>query len=95
MIYKVYSVFDIVTGEYLSPVLHKSDDEAIRSFDSSIQTSFARREGMLFSHKDDFELRYIADFDSEIGLLTPCSAGFVLLVRGSDFNYGKDFKCSD
>lgn len=87
MKYYVCSVFDKVSKTYTPPQFHQSESEAIRAFDSSIKMACARKDGYLFTHKDDFELFCLGGFDSDLGLFDFDDLEFdkpFLLIRGCD-----------
>lgn len=90
MQYLVCSVFDKVTGNYSRPELQVNKEEAIRAFESSIRMSIAQKQGLLFTHKDDYELWIIDSFDSEIGAFSSKNIDEFnnvkreMLIRGSD-----------
>lgn len=70
MKYLVCSIRDLATHEYKGLTLEPNEYSALRSFESSVLTSYNRNEGLLFSHPEDFELQVLGEFDSSSGDLT-------------------------
>lgn len=86
MIFNVYSIFDKVAREYLSPTLDVNHDTARRNFLSALLSA----QTIMNKFPSDYELYYIGDFDSEtsdISSITP-----VLVARGGELiaDYNKN-----
>lgn len=69
MIYKIYSLFDTVSGEYLAPSVEQSD--AI--FRRNLENAMTNKGSLLYTHAADFIGRCIGDFDSETGEIHTCA----------------------
>lgn len=82
MKFRVYSIRDRFTG-FMSPVLEQSDPVAMRNFRMACDLQKRDSSVMAFS-PGDFELCYIADFDSVAGVLTPVNP-IEVICRGTDF----------
>lgn len=67
----VCTIRDIGSHEYKSLTLEPTEYSALRSFESSVVSSCASKQGLLWSHPEDFELHVIAEFDSVSGELKP------------------------
>lgn len=81
MIYGVYSVRDIKTS-FSSPVLYENSEFARRGFLNAIYRDIEEYRRIGVSQADLF-LYCIGEFDTEIGLLTPCNPP-EYIASGSD-----------
>lgn len=83
MIFKVYSLYDTVSGEYLSPTVEQSD----AVFRRNLENAMSNKGSLLYTHAADFIGRCIGDFDSETGEIHPCPPVTVVncfSLRGDD-----------
>lgn len=78
----VTAVRDNTHQEYTCLATETSDIVAIRNFESSVYTSKAHEDGLLFTHPEDFTLWQIAEFDSDTGVLSPLPVP--VLLRKAD-----------
>ena len=78
MKYSVYAMRDLKSG-FLTPTVDQNDAMAARNFASSIQHS----EGVLFTHKSDFQLYRIGAYDTDLGVINPEDFP-VLVADGKD-----------
>lgn len=78
MKFNVYAMRDLKSG-FLTPTVDQNDAMAARNFASSIQ----RSEGVLFTHKSDFQLYRIGEFDTDLGVINPEDFP-VLVADGKD-----------
>lgn len=83
MKYFVVSIRDIGSHEYKGLTLEPTEYSALRGFESSVLSNVARKEGLLYSHPEDFELHVLGEFDSSNGQLEPVKC--YSLCRGDDF----------
>lgn len=79
MIQHVTLVHDNKTGEYSTPAFVNHLQEAIRNFEVGCKTS-----GSLLSMFPDFELRHVADFNTESAEFTPV-LDLTVLCSSKDF----------
>lgn len=84
MIYQVVSVRDAVHQEYQGLNLEMSEASAVRNFSSSVMSSNAKQEGLLYSHAKDFSLWKLAEFDSESGEIIMVQP--VRLIEGGEIH---------
>lgn len=69
MIIKLYCCYDVVAGE-AGPIFQaKNDGVALRQFQNLMN-----REGII---KEDYELRYLADYDTELCVIQRCKTRMV------------------
>lgn len=66
MILRMYAMRDRLTG-YMSPTVEQNDAVAVRNFRHALVTT----NSILRSSPADFDLCYIADYDSENGMVHP------------------------
>lgn len=78
MTLKVYAMRDLKTT-YMAPTVEQNDAQAARNFESAVQQS----NGVLFTHRSDFQLFRIGEYDTEKGKLIPEEIP-VLIVDGKD-----------
>lgn len=78
MKFNVYAMRDLKSG-FLTPAVDQNDAMAARNFASSIQCS----EGVLFTHKSDFQLYRIGAYDTDLGVINPEDFP-VLVADGKD-----------
>lgn len=83
MKFRMYSIRDRLTG-FMTPVLEQSDPVAMRNFRMACDAQKRDSSVIAFSPAD-FELCYIADFDSISGILD-CVSPIEIICRGSDFS---------
>ncbi|UPW41084.1 nonstructural protein [Sigmofec virus UA08Rod_5594] len=81
MIYRMYSIYDSIAREYGAPTLDHNDGTAVRNFAHLVRTSG----GTLSTHRRDYALYYIGDYDTEECTLLPKTPP-VLVVRGDDIS---------
>lgn len=79
MIYGVYVVRDI-KSTFLTPGFNVNDQVAIRSFAHAIQSS----NDVISTHKEDFELYKVGEYDNETGFVKTFDIR-ELLAEGKDF----------
>lgn len=77
----VVSVFDSAVGAYAPPIVVPSRGVAVRSFTDEVNRKDAGN--ALHNHADDFELRYLADFDESSGQFFAPEA-IQTICRGKD-----------
>lgn len=79
MIIRIYTIRDAKAECYLQPFTFRTDGEAIRAFDDSVQKPGTA----LHDHPEDFFLYKVASFNQETGIVEPMEP--VSLGCGSDF----------
>lgn len=79
MKYGVYVIRDI-KSTFMTPTVDINDNLAIRNFAHAV----TRSEGVINSHKQDFQLFKIAVYDNDTGYIEKFDA-IKLLAEGSDF----------
>lgn len=67
-----YAVEDTKSHSFSCPSFWRSPVDAVRNFESSCIAQSVAKEGLLFSHPDDFYFCVIGGFDTSSGVLTPC-----------------------
>lgn len=77
----ITSLFDSVAGRYLGLVPNDSCEAAIRAFKNEFSRAYGDTSSMLFTNYSDFDLYYLADFDTHTGVVTPVQP--VVLAKGS------------
>lgn len=75
---KVYAVKDKAVGAFMAPFFVRSPGEAMRSFVDAVND----KASPFFRHPQDFELYYIAEFDSNDGSIA--SAQVVRLATAQE-----------
>lgn len=75
----VYVVRD-VKSTFMTPTFDVNDNTAIRNFAHAVQTSGT----VISSHKQDFELYKVGEYDNETGFVEKLDVR-ELLCEGSDF----------
>lgn len=78
----VLAVFDSAIQAFGQPIFVPAIGAGVRSF--SDETNRSAPDNQFFAHPEDFELRYLADFDDETGLFTAPAEGARVLARGKD-----------
>lgn len=78
MIFNVYAMRDLRTG-FMQPTISQNDPQAARQFESAIEQSH----DILFTHRSDFQLFRIGQYDSDNGKLIPEEMP-VLIMDGKD-----------
>lgn len=78
MTVNLYAMRDL-KSDFMSPTVSVNDAVAMRSFESAIQSS----QHELFTHRNDFQLFRIGQYETETGLLIP-EALPVLICEGKD-----------
>ena len=76
---RIYTIRDSKAEAYLPPFTFRTDGEAIRAFDDSVQKPGTA----LHDHPEDFFLYKVASFDQDSGRVEPMAP--VSLGCGSDF----------
>lgn len=79
MIYGVYVVRD-VKSTFMTPTIDVNDSVAMRNFAHAIENSGS----VMTSHKEDFELYKVAEYNNETGLFKPFDVR-ELICEGVDF----------
>lgn len=77
---KLYSVHDMKAGYYSSPVVHRSNGEAIRAFETSCKDPNL----MLNKFPADFTLAILGTYDVDTGTIVPYDK-ITPLVNGADY----------
>lgn len=83
MKYLLTAIRDDVSHEFFEPTQQRDEATAVRAFSSQVMASCQRKEGLIWSHVDDFSLWSIAEYDSESGSIEPCTPE--LICRAADF----------
>lgn len=73
MVFGIYAIKDVYTG-YLNPTFEGNDSVARRNFEHAV----LRADSLLYSHPKDYDLYRIGMFDSETGVITPCTAELIV-----------------
>lgn len=79
MIFGVYVVRDI-KSTFMTPAFSINDQVAVRNFAHAVTTS----QDVIHSHKEDFELYKVGEYDNETGFITRFEVKD-LLCEGKDF----------
>lgn len=74
MILRAYSIRDVHSG-FSTPTFEYNDAIAIRQFQNAVQTTT----GVLKSHKSDFSLYYVGEFDTDTSKLSSLPVPQILL----------------
>lgn len=78
MKFGMYAIRDVLSG-FMTPVLESNDAVAMRNFRMATDTN----SGLMHYRPSDFALYHIADFDAELGVLTPIVPPVVVCNGGS------------
>lgn len=78
----VLAVFDSAIQAFGQPIFVPAIGAGVRSF--SDETNRAAADNQFYAHPEDFELRYLADFDDETGVFSTPAEGTRVLARGKD-----------
>ena len=76
---RVFSVYDKVLGEYMTPFFAKNVGLALRSFQDLVRDN----RSVVAQHPADFVLYQIGTFDGTSGALSPCEPQHV--ANATDF----------
>lgn len=77
MKFGIYCIQDL-KSTYMTPTVDQSDATAIRNFDHAVRNAGS----ILTSHKDDFRLMKLGEFDSDSGEIVPSLPSIV--IEGKD-----------
>lgn len=84
----IVGVRDLASHSYHGICVEDSEYSACRSFTSSCLSCKAKKEGLLWTHGQDFELRVLAEIDVETGEVFPLPKGSEFLMDGSIYMMG-------
>lgn len=72
MKYIVTALRDEVAKEFTAPQVEMTEARAIRGLETVVLTQREKKEGLFFSHGQDFTLYKIGEYDSEVGEVVSC-----------------------
>lgn len=67
----VTSLYDSVAMRFAGLVINFNCEAAIRDFKNDIASAYGDTGNRLFTNPSDYDLYYLADFDAELGKITP------------------------
>lgn len=74
---RMYSLYDRKRKEFGQILLLRSDEEVFRFLDEGLKA----REGTVANYPQDFDVKFLGDFDTDLGLVVPSRGGPQFIVN--------------